>query len=99
MRIDWDSLVDTGDLLVSRRWTGYSATLMLLGGTFASHVAMIVKEGGHIYVIESQPDYWGYSQMRGVQLTDLSTWLQNAEQADSEVVWLPLRPELRDSSF
>jgi hypothetical protein len=40
--------------------------MMLLGGSFASHVSMIVKEGGNIYVIESQPDFWGYSQNRGV---------------------------------
>jgi len=53
LKLNWDGLAGTGDLLVSRRWTGYSTTKMLLEGSFASHVSMIVKEEHNIFVIES----------------------------------------------
>ena len=53
VRINWEDLAGTGDILVSRRWTGYSTTMMLLEGSFASHVSVIVKDEYNIYVIES----------------------------------------------
>jgi len=61
VRINWEEMANTGDLLVSRRWTGYSSLMMLTSGSFASHVAMIVKDEYNIYVVESQPDFWDYS--------------------------------------
>jgi hypothetical protein len=53
VKLDLDKLLNTGDLLVSRRWTGYTATMMLLSGSFATNVAMVVKKKNEIYIIES----------------------------------------------
>ena len=53
VKLDLDKMLNTGDLLVSRRWTGYTATMMLLSGSFATNVAMVVKKKNEIYVIES----------------------------------------------
>jgi hypothetical protein len=36
--------------------------------------------------------------MPGVQVTPLEDWLEQAEMMGSEVVWLPLKPELRKES-
>jgi hypothetical protein len=55
VNVDYN-LMNTGDLLVSRRWTGFPTITMILSSGFASQVAMIKKENGQVYVIEAQPN-------------------------------------------
>jgi len=43
---DYSDLMGTGDVLVSRRWTGYAAEMMLLSGSHASNVAIVVERHG-----------------------------------------------------
>ena len=58
--------METGDLLVSRRWTGFPTLMMMLSGGFAAQVSMIKKENGKVYVIESQPNKWFSDSTPGV---------------------------------
>lgn len=43
VHIDYD-MMETGDILVSRRWTGFPTAMMILSGGFASQVAMIKRD-------------------------------------------------------
>ena len=52
--IDKENL-KTGDILIGRKFVGYSTWQMVLSGGYASVTAMIVREGRELNVIESQP--------------------------------------------
>jgi hypothetical protein len=39
--------------MVTRRWTGFQTELMLLAGSQASGVAMVLESDGELYVMES----------------------------------------------
>ena len=86
------SLFKTGDVLVARRFAGKSTIYMLLQGGLASHTAIVVDEGaGTKYVYECSSEGWWSDAGAAVQKTELSEWLGKAEEADFEVVWLPLK--------
>jgi len=94
---DYPEMFGTGDVLMSRRWTGYSAELMLLSGSHASNAAIIVERAGKLFVVDSQPEYT--SQPPGLQMNTIEDWMSQAERMGSEVIWLPLKPELRKESY
>lgn len=48
-----EALIDTGDLLVTRRWTGRPTVGMLVSGSLATNVAMVIKTNEGAWVIES----------------------------------------------
>lgn len=63
---------------------------MLFSGSFASHVAMVVREDdGSISVVECRMD-WTTDKRTGVMKTPLDDWVPAAYQAGYEVAWLPL---------
>ena len=88
--------MQTGDILVGRRFSGNAAEWMLLSGGFANHVAMIVEgENGKRYVIDCPTEIGAFSEVSGVAKTELNEWLNMAVQDDFEVAWLPLNKNLR----
>ena len=63
---------------------------MLFSGSFASHVAMVVRDSkGRLSVMECRED-WTTDKRTGVMKTTLDDWVPAAYQAGYEVVWLPL---------
>lgn len=62
---------------------------MLFSGSYASHIAMVVRESDGLYVIECRED-WTTDKRTGVMKTKLDDWVPAAYQAGYEVVWLPL---------
>ena len=63
---------------------------MLFSGSFASHVAMIVREDDDtLSVIECRED-WTTDKRTGVMKTKLDDWVPAAYQAGYEFAWLPL---------
>lgn len=83
-------LMETGDILVGRRFTGLTAQQMLFSGSYASHVAMVVREkNGSLSVMECRED-WTTDYRTGVMKTSLDDWVPSAYQAGYEVSWLPL---------
>jgi len=87
---DYD-LIQTGDILVARRFTGLTAQQMLFSGSYASHVALVIRdEYGQKFVIECRED-WTTDKKTGVMKTTLDDWVVGAYQAGYEAAWLPLR--------
>lgn len=87
-----ESLFKTGDILLGRRFAGWSTLFMLLQGGLANHVAIIVDEGnGDKYVYECMSEGWWSEAGATVQKTELQEWLAKAEEADYEVSWLRLK--------
>lgn len=89
--------MQTGDILIGRRFSGDSAEQMILSGGYASHAAMIVADRYHgqvKYVIDC-PNDMGLLHKIGVRKTELNEWLGMALAEDYEVAWLPLNKNLR----
>ena len=88
----------TGDVLVARRFTGDSAQWMILEGSFANHIAMIVEEPGNFFpvsVIDCPSDKGYLSEEGGVRKLELNEWLSLHFEQGYEVAWLPLDRNLR----
>ena len=69
--------MQTGDVLIGRRFSGDAAEQMILSGGYASHAAMIVedkKSGLTKYVIDC-PNDMGLLNKIGVRKTELNEWL------------------------
>lgn len=91
--------METGDILVGRRFSGNGAEWMLLDGGYANHVAMILQGAdGTRYVIDCPGEVGEFSETRGVAKTELSEWLSYAFSSDYDLAWLPLNKKLRAHS-
>lgn len=92
-----EDIYKTGDLLISRRWTGHTTEMMLLAGGFASHAAIIVRhpDSNDVFVAECSHSGTGEG---AVKKTPISEWLAQAEKGHFEVVHLPIREELVKNS-
>jgi hypothetical protein len=55
VRVNWWEM-KTGDLLVTRRWTGRSTAGMIQSGSLATHIALVAVMNGQSWVLEAQPD-------------------------------------------
>lgn len=80
----------TGDIIITRRFTGHTTEMMLLSGGLASHAAMILKDTNStaVYVIDC------FHDDQGVKKTLINEWLQTAEDGAFEVAYLPLNADL-----
>ncbi len=90
--------MQTGDILIGRRFTGHSTETMLLNGGLANHAAMIyVPPNGHgkAFVLDCPSDFGIFNPVGGVAMTELNEWLSRALAQDYEVAWLPLNKDLR----
>ena len=89
--------MQTGDILIGRRFTGKTAGMMMFEGGFANHAAMIIanEDSPTKYVIDCPSDMGLYNGEGGVRLLELGDWLDEAMEYDYEVAWLPLNKNLR----
>ena len=94
------NLMKTGDILIGRRISGDSASMMLLEGGVANHAGIIVADvdnGFLKYVADCPSDLEQnlITGQTGVRITELNDWLEMTQNQDYEIVWLPLDTNLR----
>ena len=98
--VDIDSsLIKDGDLLLIRRYDGIEPMLMVATGSHVGHMAMTLWENNTLWVVEAQSALYFDSQKQGIQRNKYADWLRFAQNAEYEVVWLPMREDVRNSSF
>lgn len=73
------------------RLDGLDQIIMYGTGSHSGHSVMALRMDGELYIVESQ-DAW-YWPTHGLQKTKWADWLQNAENADFHVTWMPLNNE------
>lgn len=89
-----ESEIHSGDGLFMTRLDGLDPMLTwATGGT--GHSTMLLWMGNELYVVEStvKDSYWPTD---GVQKTPYLQWLQQAEEASMNLVYVPLKKELRE---
>jgi hypothetical protein len=84
--------MNTGDVLISRRFTGHTTEIMLISGAFANHAAIVYRDpdSSAVFVLDCFEDAWGADGRPGVKKTLINEWLQIAEDGGYEVALLPL---------
>ena len=90
--------MQTGDILIGRRFSGDAAEWMLLSGGFANHAAMIIEDPENPrakYVIDCPSDLGFAEGTSGVRQMEFTEWIDQALEQDYEIVWLPLSKNLR----
>mmetsp|Transcript_41785 Transcript_41785/g.105361 ORF Transcript_41785/g.105361 Transcript_41785/m.105361 type:complete len:499 (+) Transcript_41785:84-1580(+) len=89
-----ESTFQSGDFLAIIRLDGIDPMLAWAMGAHTGHTAMTVWEQGQLYVMEStnRTNYWPTS---GVQKTPWKTWIRQAQEADFNVVHIPLTGQAR----
>lgn len=89
-------MMQTGDIIIARRFTGHTTEMMIFQGGLANHAAMIMRDPDStaVYVIDCFQDKWGDGET-GVKKTLVNEWLQIAEDGDFEVAYLPLDPKIK----
>lgn len=94
-RVDIDpDLVQSGDFLGIMRLDGLDQMIMYSTGSHIGHTTVALRFDGELYVVESQ-DVW-YWPTSGLQRTLWADWIQQADNADFHVSWLPLRPDIAE---
>lgn len=88
-------LIQDGDFLAIMRLDGLDPIIMYGTGSHIGHSTMALRFDGELYVVESQ-DAW-YWPTHGLQRTKWADWILQAEEADFQVVWMPLREEIRSN--
>lgn len=89
-----ESYIGSGDFFGAIRLDGMSPMIMYGTGAHLSHCITSLWIEGELYMIESQGgEYW---PVQAIQRTPYRTWVQYAKNADMNVVWLPLRDDLRE---
>jgi hypothetical protein len=101
--IDWVpvdyGLMQTGDVLIGRRFVGLDTQLLMLSGGMATHTSIIIRDADNTaWVVSAQNDHFFSNKGRGIQRTQLNEWLDEAKNAGYDLSWLPLDPELRNTT-
>jgi hypothetical protein len=86
------SLIHSGDFLAITRFDGLDQIIEYGAGSHAGHSTMLIWVEDELYVVESQAAW--YWPRKGLQMNPFSDWVKWAHDADFNVVWLPLRPEI-----
>lgn len=86
-----ENLIKSGDFFLIMRLDGLDPMIMWGTGSTGAHCTMAMWFDDELYVVESQ-DAW-YWPTAGLQRTPFKTWIQQAKNADFNVVWLPLSEE------
>mmetsp|Transcript_60153 Transcript_60153/g.141596 ORF Transcript_60153/g.141596 Transcript_60153/m.141596 type:complete len:550 (+) Transcript_60153:53-1702(+) len=91
--IDEDEM-QSGDMLGIVRLDGLDPLIMWGTGSHLGHTAVIMRDESGVSVLESQVEsnYWPQDR---VQRTPFKQWVTWAKEADYNVVWIPLRAEIR----
>ena len=91
------TLMENGDVLLGRRFSGSGAEWMLLAGGYANQAAIIIKDQYEWYVADCPVDLGFYLSRGSVRIRTLKDWLAEMQEDDYEVAWLPLSGKLRES--
>lgn len=75
------------------RLDGLDQIIMYGTGSHSGHSVMALRIDGELYIVESQ-DAW-YWPTHGLQKTKWAKWVEQAENADFHVTWMPLSDEYR----
>uniref|UniRef100_A0A7S0NDH2 Uncharacterized protein n=1 Tax=Hanusia phi TaxID=3032 RepID=A0A7S0NDH2_9CRYP len=89
------SLMRSGDMIGVVRLDGLDPLIMWGTGSHLGHTAVLMRgSNGSLFVCESQSkgNYWPKD---AIQRTEWSQWLEWAREADYNVVWMPLREDVR----
>lgn len=85
--------VKSGDFIAITRFDGIDQIIQLGSGSRIGHSTMALWEGDELYVIESQEAlYW---PTHGIQRTKWEDWLHAADNADFNVILVPLNDKYR----
>lgn len=95
VRID-QKMVRDGDLFLTRRFDGMDPFYMVSSGSGVAHAAVAMWDSqGELWICEAQHAWYFENGLSGVQKTRFVEWIDLAGDADYEVVWLPLRNDVR----
>ena len=71
----------------------------MLSGGMATHTSIVVRDYNNIaWVYSAQNDHYFSQQGRGIQRTMLNEFLDEAKAAGYDLAWLPLDPQLRNTT-
>lgn len=88
--------IQSGDLFLIRRFDGVQPFFMTMSGSNAGHAAVALRDvNDTLWIVESQYGSYFDNKINGVQKNKYEDWIRMARDADYEVVWLPMKDELR----
>ncbi|CDW85293.1 UNKNOWN [Stylonychia lemnae] len=93
------SLIKSGDLFLVRRLDGVQPFTMVASGSLVGHAAMALWQDDVLWVVESQDALYFESGKKGIQKNKFEEWMQLAEYADYDVVWIKMKQTLRAKNF
>lgn len=86
-----ENLINSGDYFAVMRLDGLDQIIMYGTGSHSGHSVMALRFDEELYIVESQ-DSW-YWPTAGLQRTKFATWMEQAQNADFHVTWMPLSKE------
>ena len=87
------NIIKTGDVLVISRMDLIDPVIMIGSGGHVGHCVVLAWKDNELYVVEAQDAaYW---PRKGIQKNKWEDWVKWANNADFNVVHLPLREEYR----
>jgi len=89
-----EDLIQSGDYFAVTRMDGLDQIIEWGTGSHSGHSVIALRIDGELYITESQ-DGW-YWPKHGIQRNLFKDWVKYANNAGFNVVWLPLRKELRE---
>ena len=89
-----EDLIQSGDPLLGLRMNGMDTAIVYASGSHVAHTTIAQRFDGELYVIEAM-DVW-YWPTHGIQRTKFKSWLKYADEADYNIVHLPLSPAKRE---
>ena len=88
------NVIKNGDVILISRMDGIDPLIMIGSGGRIGHCCVCAWKDGELYVIESQDaNYW---PRKGIQKNKWEDWVKWANNADFNVVLIPLRDEYRN---
>jgi hypothetical protein len=88
-----ENLVNSGDFFSILRLDGLDPIIMYATGSHAAHSVMALRMDEELYIVESQGAW--YWPQAGIQKTPFKQWVEWANNADFNVVHMPLSPVAR----
>lgn len=87
-------MVNIGDPIYIARLDGTDPLIMYFTGSHFGHCVIVWEFGGEKYICESQTAsaYW---PVDNVQCTPFDEWMELAEKAEYNAIFVPLAPEVR----
>lgn len=87
--------IRSGDYFAVTRFDGLDQIIGYGTGSRSGHSVVAMREGDEVYIVESQ-DAWYWPDKHGLQRTQYDEWMQRGQNADFNVIHMPLKKELAD---